>query len=324
VRLHRRRFLAIAGGAVALPPARPALAQAYPARPVRVIVGFPAGGPTDIAARLIGQWLSDRLGQQFVIENRPGATGNIGTEAVINAAPDGYTLLLVAASNAINTTLYRKLSFVFHRDTAPVAAIIRVPNVIEVTPSLPARTVPGFIAYAKANPGKINFASGGNGTSQHVSGELFKMMAGVDMLHVPYRGSAPALTDLIAGHVQVMFDAVSSSIAYIRAGQVRALAVTTATRLEALPDLPTVGDFVPGYEASAWFGVSAPRKTPAEIVDRLNREINAALVDPAMKAHLADLGGTPLPGSPADFGNLIVAETEKWAKVVKFSGAMVD
>jgi tripartite-type tricarboxylate transporter receptor subunit TctC len=213
---------------------------------------------------------------------------------------------------------------VFHRDTAPVAAIIRVPNVVEVTPSLPARTVPEFIAYAKANPGKINFASGGNGTSQHVSGELFKMMAGVDMLHVPYRGSAPALTDLIAGHVQVMFDAVSSSIAYIRAGQVRGLAVTTATRLEALPDLPTVGDFVPGYEASAWFGVCAPRKTPAEIVDRLNREINAALADPAMKAHLADLGGTPLPGSPADFGNLIVAETEKWAKVVKFSGASAD
>jgi tripartite-type tricarboxylate transporter receptor subunit TctC len=324
MRPDRRRFLAIAGGAAALPLTRPAMAQAYPARPVRVIVGFPAGGPTDIAARLIGQWLSDRLGRQFVIENRPGATGNIGTEAVVNAAPDGYTLLVAAASNAINTTLYRKLSFVFHRDTAPVAAIIRVPNVIEVTPSLPARTVPEFIAYAKANPGKINFASGGNGTSQHVSGELFKMMAGVDMLHVPYRGSAPALTDLIAGHVQVMFDAVSSSIAFIRAGQVRALAVTTATRLEALPDLPTVGDFVPGYEASAWFGVCAPRKTPAEIVDRLNREINAALADPAMKAHLADLGGTPLPGSPADFGNLIVAETEKWAKVVKFSGTMAD
>jgi len=314
----------MAGGAAALPLARPAMAQAYPARPVRVIVGFPPGGPTDIAARLIGQWLSERLGRQFVIENRPGATGNIGTEAVVNAAPDGYTLLVAAASNAINTTLYRKLSFVFHRDTAPVAAIIRVPNVIEVTPSLPARTVPEFIAYAKANPGKINFASGGNGTSQHVSGELFKMMAGVDMLHVPYRGSAPALTDLIAGHVQVMFDAVSSSIAFIRAGQVRALAVTTATRLEALPDLPTVGDFVPGYEASAWFGVRAPRKTPAEIVDRLNREINAALADPAMKAHLADLGGTPLPGSPADFGNLIVAETEKWAKVVKFSGTTAD
>jgi tripartite-type tricarboxylate transporter receptor subunit TctC len=324
MRPDRRRFLAIAGGAAALPLTRPAMAQAYPARPVRVIVGFPAGGPTDIAARLIGQWLSDRLGRQFVIENRPGATGNIGTEAVVNAAPDGYTLLVAAASNAINTTLYRKLSFVFHRDTAPVAAIIRVPNVIEVTPSLPARTVPEFIAYAKANPGKINFASGGNGTSQHVSGELFKMMAGVDMLHVPYRGSAPALTDLIAGHVQVMFDAVSSSIAFIRAGQVRALAVTTATRLEALPDLPTVGDFVPGYEASAWFGVCAPRKTPAEIVDRLNREINAALADPAMKAHLADLGGTPLPGSPADFGNLIVAETEKWAEVVKFSGTTAD
>jgi tripartite-type tricarboxylate transporter receptor subunit TctC len=324
MRLHRRRFLEIAGAAAALPLARPAMAQAYPARPVRVIVGYAAGGPTDIAARLIGQWLSERLGQQFVIENRPGATGNIGTEAVVNAAPDGYTLLVVAASNAINTTLYEKLSFVFHRDTAPTAGIIRVPNVLEVTPSFPACTVPEFVAYAKANPGKINFASGGNGTSQHVSGELFKMMAGVDMLHVPYRGSAPALTDLIAGHVQVMFDAVSSSIAYIRAGQVRALAVTTATRLDALPELPTVGDFVPGYEASAWFGVVAPKNTPAGIIDRLNREINAALADPAMKARLADLGGTPLPGSPADFGRLIVAETEKWAKVVKFSGARAD
>jgi tripartite-type tricarboxylate transporter receptor subunit TctC len=325
MKLPRRNFLRLAAGTALLPAAsRVARAETYPSRPVHMIIGFPAGSAPDIIGRLIGQWLSDRLGQQFVIENRPGATGNIGTEAVVNAAPDGYTLLLVAASNAINTTLYRKLSFVFHRDTAPVAAIIRVPNVIEVTPSLPACTVPEFIAYAKANPGKINFASGGNGTSQHVSGELFKMMAGVDMLHVPYRGSAAALTDLIAGHVQVMFDAVSSSIAYIRAGQVRALAVTTATRLEALPDLPTVGDFVPGYEASAWFGVCAPRKTPAEIVDRLNREINAALADPAMKAHLADLGGTPLPGSPADFGNLIVAETEKWAKVVKFSGTSAD
>jgi tripartite-type tricarboxylate transporter receptor subunit TctC len=324
MRLHRRRFLQMAGGAAVVPTGRRAMAQEYPARPVRVVVGYAAGGPTDIAARVIGQWLSERLGQQFVIENRPGATGNIGTEAVVNAAPDGYTLLVVAASNAINTTLYQKLSFVFHRDTAPVAGIIRVPNVLEVTPSFPARTVPEFIAYAKANPGKINFASGGNGTSQHVSGELFKMMAGVDMLHVPYRGSAPALTDLIAGHVQVMFDAVSSSIAYIRAGQVRALAVTTATRLEALPDLPTVGDFVPGYEASAWFGVCAPRNTPAEIIDRLNREINASLADPSMRARLADLGGTPLPGSPADFGKLILAETEKWAKVVKFSGARAD
>jgi tripartite-type tricarboxylate transporter receptor subunit TctC len=324
MRLHRRRFLQMAGGAAVVPTGRRAMAQEYPARPVRVVVGYAAGGPTDIAARVIGQWLSERLGQQFVIENRPGATGNIGSEAVVNAAPDGYTLLVVAASNAINTTLYHKLSFVFHRDTAPVAGIIRVPNVLEVTPSFPARTVPEFIAYAKANPGKINFASGGNGTSQHVSGELFKMMAGVDMLHVPYRGSAPALTDLIAGHVQVMFDAVSSSIAYIRAGQVRALAVTTATRLEALPDLPTVGDFVPGYEASAWFGVCAPRNTPAEIIDRLNREINASLADPSMRARLADLGGTPLPGSPADFGKLILAETEKWAKVVKFSGARAD
>jgi tripartite-type tricarboxylate transporter receptor subunit TctC len=314
----------MAGSAAVLPTGRRAMAQDYPVRPVRVVVGYAAGGPTDIAARVIGQWLSERLGQQFVIENRPGATGNIGTEAVVNAAPDGYTLLVVAASNAINTTLYQKLSFLFHRDTAPVAGIIRVPNVLEVTPSFPAHTVPEFIAYAKANPGKINFASGGNGTSQHVSGELFKMMAGVDMLHVPYRGSAPALTDLIAGHVQVMFDAVSSSIAYIRAGQVRALAVTTATRLEALPDLPTVGDFVPGYEASAWFGVCAPKNTPAEIIDRLNRAINAGLADPGLKARLADLGGTPLPGTPADFGKLILAETEKWAKVVKFSGARAD
>jgi tripartite-type tricarboxylate transporter receptor subunit TctC len=324
MRLHRRRFLAMAGGAAAAPLARPVLAQAYPVRPLKIVVGFAPGGPTDIAARVIGQWLSDRLGQQFVVENRPGATGNIGTEVVVNAPPDGYTLLLAATAAAINTTLFQKLSFVFHRDTAPVGAIIRVPNVIEVTPSFPARTVPEFIAYAKANPGKINFASGGNGTSQHVSGELFKMMAGVDMLHVPYRGSAPALTDLIAGHVQVMFDAVSSSISYIRGGQARALAVTTATRLDTLPDLPTVGDFVPGYEASAWFGVCAPKGTPAEIIEALNREINAGLADAGMKARLADLGGTPLPGSPAEFGELIHAETEKWAKVVKFSGARAD
>jgi tripartite-type tricarboxylate transporter receptor subunit TctC len=322
--LHRRRFLEMAGAAAAVPLARPALAQAYPTRPVKVVVGYAPGGPTDIAARLIGQWLSDRLGQQFVIENRPGATGNIGTEVVVNAPPDGYTLLVAATSAAINTTLFQKLSFAFHRDTAPVGAIIRVPNVLEVTPSFPARTVPEFIAFAKANPGKINFASGGNGTSQHVSGELFKMMAGVDMLHVPYRGSAPALTDLIAGHVQVMFDAVSSSISYIRGGQARALAVTTATRLNTLPDLPTVGDFVPGYEASAWFGVCAPKDTPADIIETLNREINAGLADAGMKARLADLGGTPLPGSPAEFGKLILAETEKWAKVVKFSGARAD
>jgi len=291
---------------------------------VRIVVGFPPGGPTDTAARLIGQSLSERLGQQFVIENRPGAGSNIGTEAVVRAPPDGHTLLLAASANAINATLYDKLSFNFIRDIAPVAAINREPLVMLVNPSFPAKTVPEFIAYAKANPGKINFASGGNGTPPHVSGELFKMMTGVNLVHVPYRGGGPALTDLLGGQVQAMFVAISASIEYVRAGNLRPLAVTTASRSDALPDIATVGDFIPGYEASTWSGIGAPKGTPAEIIDKLNKEINAGLVDPKVKARLANMGSTALPGSPADFGKLIAEETEKWAKVVKFSGAKPD
>jgi tripartite-type tricarboxylate transporter receptor subunit TctC len=318
MRLPRRQFLHLAAGAAALSAiSHMASAQTYPTRPVRWIVGYPPAGATDIAARLMGQWLSERLGQPFVIENRPGASGNIGTEAVVNAPPDGYTLLLVNAGNTINTTLYDKLKYNFIRDIAPVAGIIRVPLVMQVNPSVPVRTVAEFIAYAKANPGKLNMASAGNGTPQHVSGELFKMMAGVSMTHVPYRGSAPALTDLIGGQVQVVFDTTLASIEYIRAGRLRPLAVTTATRFEALPDVPTVGDSLPGYEASGWYGVGAPKNTPAEIVDKLNKEINAALADPKMKAQLADLGGTVLALSPAEFGKLIVEETEKWGKVIR-------
>jgi tripartite-type tricarboxylate transporter receptor subunit TctC len=283
-------------------------------------VGFAPGGPTDIAARLIGQWLSERLGQQFIIENRPGATGNIGAEAVVNAPPDGYTLLALAANNAINATLYDKLNFNLVRDISPVASTMRVPNIMEVNPSVSAKTVPEFIAYAKANPGKINFASGGNGTSQHVSGELFAMLTGVKMIHVPYRGSALALTDLMGGHLDAMFDAASSSMAYIRAGKLRPLAVTTATRMEVLPEVPSISEFVPGYEASGWHGIGAPGNTPAQIIERLNKEINAALADPKMQARIADLGGTVLAGSPVDFGKLIFDETEKWGKVVKFAG----
>jgi len=307
--------LAGVGGAAALD---------YPTKPVRWIVGYPAGGSTDILARLIGQWLSVRLGQQFIIENRPGAGNNIGTEQVVRAAPDGYTVLLVNPANAINTTLYEKLSFNFTRDIAPVAGLIRVPNVMEVNPSVPAKTVPEFIAYAKANPGKINLASSGNGTSIHMSGELFKMMTGLAMQHVPYRGSAPMLTDLLAGQVQVTFDNMPSSIEHIRAGRLRALAVTTATRSAALPDVPIVADFVPGYEASAWFGMGAPKGTPPEIIDKLNREINAAVADVNIRARLADMGGMLINGTPDDFGKVIVEETEKWAKVVKFSGAKPD
>jgi tripartite-type tricarboxylate transporter receptor subunit TctC len=280
-------------------------------------VGFPPGGGTDIIARLIGQWLSERLGQQLVIENRPGAGSNIATEGVVRAAADGYTLLLVSAAHAINATLYDRLNYNFLRDIAPVAGVIRVPNLMEVNPSLPPKSVPEFIAYAKANPGKVNYASGGNGTAQHLAGELFKTMTGVDMVHVPYRGDAPALTDLIGGQVQVMFGNMPSSIEHIRAGKLRPLAVTTAARSEALPDLPPVGDFVPGYEASTWQGLGAPGNTPAEIVDKLNKEINAALSDPKIKARLADLGGTVLSGSPADFGRLIADETEKWGKVIR-------
>jgi tripartite-type tricarboxylate transporter receptor subunit TctC len=291
---------------------------------VRIVVGFAAGGAVDIAARVIAQWLSERLGRQIVVDNRPGAGGNIGTEAVVRAAPDGYTLLMVPTAAAINTTLYEKLNFDFVRDITPIASIIRVPNVMEVNPSLAVKTVPEFIAYAKANPGKINMASPGNGTGPHLAGELFKMMAGIDVLHVPYRGGAPALTDLIGGQVQMMFDALPSSIEHIKGGELRALAVTTATRSEALPEVPTIGEFVPGYEASAWFGVGAPKGTPIEIVDRLNKEINAGLAEPRIKRRLADLGGTVLPGSSGDFGKLIVDETEKWGKVIRAAGIKAE
>jgi tripartite-type tricarboxylate transporter receptor subunit TctC len=301
-----------------------ATAQTYPTRPVRFIIGYPPGGSADITARLLGQWLSERLGQPFVIESRPGASTNIATEAVVRAPPDGYTLLLVAPSNAINATLYEKLNFNFIHDIAPVAGIIRFPNVMVVNPSVPAKTVPEFIAYAKANPGRLNMASSGNGSTIHVSGELFKMMTGVNMIHVPYRGGAPALTDMISGQVQVMFDNVPTSIEFIRAGKLRALAVTTATRSEVLPDLPTVADFVPGYEASAWYGVGVPKGTPDDIIEKLNKEINAILAEPKAKARLADLGASLLAGSPADFGKLVADETEKWGKVVKFSGAKPD
>jgi tripartite-type tricarboxylate transporter receptor subunit TctC len=320
MKLPRRRFLRLAAGAAAVPLlSRGARAQTYPTRPVRIIVGFPPGGPTDIAARLFGQYLSERLGQQFFVENRAGASGNIGAEAVAKAAPDGYTLLHIATNNAINASLYENLNFNFIRDIAPVAGIMRIPNILEVNPSIPANTVPEFIALAKANPGTISFGAG-SATSQHVSGELFAMMAGVKILFVPYRGSGPALTDLMGGHLSSMFDAASSSIAYIRAGKLRPLAVTTATRIEVLPDVPTIAEFLPGYEASGWHGTGAPANTPPEIIERLNNAINAALADPRMQARIADLGGTVLPGTPAQFGKLLADETEKWAKVVKFAG----
>ena len=301
-----------------------ACAAEYPARPVRWIVGYPAGGTTDIVARLIGHWLSERLGQQFIIENKPGAGNNIAAEAAINAPPDGYTVFLVNPANAINATLYQKLPFNFMHDTAPVGGIMRVPNVMEVNPSVPAKTVAEFIAYAKANPGKINWASSGNGTSVHLSGELFKIMTGVDLTHVPYRGSAPALTDMISGTVQVMFDNMPSSLPHIQAGKLRALAVTTAQRSDALPGVPTVAEMVPGYEASAFFGMSVPRGTPAHVIDRLTHEINAALADAAMKAKLAELGGIMTPGSPAEFGRTIAEETDKWAKVIKSGGVTLE
>jgi len=325
MKIPRRRFLELAAGAAALPAvSRIAWAQAYPTRPVRLIVGFPAGGATDITARLMGQWLSERLGQSFIIENRPGAATNIPTEAVVRASPDGYTLLMVQSPNAINATLYDKLNFNFIRDIAPVAGIMRVPMVMEVNPSFPAKTVPEFIAYAKANPARINMASGGNGTTPHVAGEMFKVMAGINMVHVPYRGGAPAIADLLGGQVQVYFGVLPDSIEYIRAGKLRSLAVTTATRSEVLPDIPTVADFLPGYDASDWFGLGAPKNTPAEIIDKLNREINAGLADPKLKARFADLGATVIPGSPTELGKLIVEETEKWAKVVKFAGIKAD
>jgi tripartite-type tricarboxylate transporter receptor subunit TctC len=321
MKLPRRQFLHLATGAAALPAvSRFAWAQAYPTRPVRWIVGYPPGGATDITARVIGQWLSERLGQPFVVENRPGASGNIATEGVVRAPADGYTLLLVNAGNTINETFYEKLNFVFLRDITAVASIVRVPLVMLVNPSVPIKTVPEFIAHAKSNPGKLNMASPGNGTPQHVSGELFKMMTGIKMTHVPYRGSAPALTDLIGGQVQVAFDTTTASIEYIKAGKLRALAVTTAMRSEALPDIPTVDDFVPGYEATGWYGVGAPKRTPAEIVEKLNKEINAALADPNVKARLDNLGATVVAGSPTEFAKFMAEETEKWAKVVKFAG----
>ena len=303
---------------------RIATAQAYPTRPVRLIIGYPPGGSADITARLLGQWLSERLGQPVVVESRPGAGTNIATEAVVNAPPDGYTLLLVAPANAINATLYEKLNHNFMRDIAPVAGLIRFPNVIVVNPSVPAKTVPEFIAYAKANPGKLNMASSGAGSTIHVSGELFKMMTGINMVHVPYRGGAPALTDLISGQVQVMFDNVPTSIEFIRAGKLRPLAVTTAARSNVLPDLPTVADFVPGYEASAWYGVGVPKGTPEAIIGKLNKETNAILADPKARARFDELGASLIAGSPAEFGQLVADETEKWAKVVKFSGARPD
>jgi tripartite-type tricarboxylate transporter receptor subunit TctC len=322
VKLHRRDFVRLAASVAALPAIpRSARAETYPARPVRLVVGYSAGSGPDIIARLIGQWLSERLGQPCIIENRPGAGSNIGTEVVVRAPPDGYTLLQVTLSNAINATLYEKLKFNFMRDIAPVASISRVPGVMEINPSVPAKTVPAFIAYAKANPGKINMASAGNGSPAHLYGELFKMMTGVDMLHVPYRSGS--VSDLLGGQVQVMFAPITSSIELIRTAKLYALAVTTAARSEALPDTPTVGDFVPGYEASGWFGIGAPKNTPTEIVERLNREINASLADPKIRARLADLGNTALPSSPVEFSQLIANETEKWAKVIQFSGAKV-
>jgi tripartite-type tricarboxylate transporter receptor subunit TctC len=318
MKVHRRQFLHLAAGAAALPAlSRVAGAQGYPTRPVRIMVGFAAGGAVDTMARLTGPWLSERLGQQFIIENRSGAGGNVGTEAVVRAPADGYTLLLAHSINAINATLYEKLNFNFIRDIAPVTTIASGALVMVVNPSVPAKTVPEFIAYAKANPGKISMASQGIGGTGHVAGELFKMMTGVNLVHVPYRGAGPALIDLLGGQVQVMFAATVSSIEYIRAGRLRALAVTGATRKDVLPDVPTVNEFVPGYEASNWYGIGVPTGTPAEIIDRLNKEINAGLADAEMKARLADLGETPFPSSPADFRKLIAEDTEKWAKVIR-------
>jgi tripartite-type tricarboxylate transporter receptor subunit TctC len=321
MKLPRRQFLDLAAGAAVLPAvSRIARAQAYPSRPVRWIVPFGPAGATDITARLIGQWLSERLGQQFVIENRPGAGGNVGTEAVVRAPADGYTLLFVNTANAISTTLYEKLSFNFVRDIAPIAPIVRFPYIMVVNPSVPPKTLPEFIAYAKANPGKINMASPGIGSTPHVNGELFKVMTGTNLVHVPYRSAAAVMTDLLSGQVQLYFGTTASSLEYVRTGKLRALAVTIERRLDALPDIPTVGDFVPGYEASNWYGIGAPRNTPVEVIEKLNKETNAGLADPKLKARLDDLGGIALTGSPADFGKLIADETEKWGKVVKFTG----
>ena len=325
MKLPRRRFLHLVAGAAALPAlSRMARAQAYPARPVRMMVGFAPGGSSDIAARVIGQWLSERLGQTFVIENRPGAGANIAAEAVVRAAPDGYTLLLISSSDTINATLYPKVNFNFVRDIAPVASLTRQPQVLMANPSFPATTFNELIAYAKANPGKVNIASAGNGAISHLSGELLKMTTGVELVHVPYRGAGPALTDLLAGHVQISFAGMAGSIEYLRTGKLRGLAVTTTTRAEALPDIPAVAEFVPGYEAISLFGIGAPKNTPAEIVDKLNREINAALADPKIAQRVADLGGSVLAGSAADFGKLIADETEKWGKVIRTANIKAD
>ena len=325
MKLLRRTFLHLAVGAAALPAvSRMARAQAYPSRPVRIVVGFPPGGATDIQARLMGQWLSERLGQQFIIENRAGASGNIGTEAVAKAPADGYTLLQVVTPHAINTALYSNLSFDFIRDIAPVICAARLAYVVVVHPSVPATTLPEFIAYAKANPGKINYGSAGQGTPQNITCELFKMMTGLNLVHVPYKGGAPAVADLIAGHVQVVFAPVSESIQQVKAGKLRALAVTTAARLDVLPDVPTVGEFVPGYEASGFAGIGAPRNTPAGIITMLNKELNAGLADSQVRARIVELGGTVLGGSPAEFGAIISEATEKWAKVIKFAGIKAD
>lgn len=316
--LQRRQFLRLAAGAAALSGiGRNARAENYPSRPVRIVVGFAPGGGADLAARLMGQWLSERLGQQFVVENRPGAGANIAMDAVAKAVPDGYTLLLVSPGAAINATLYEKLPYNFVRDFAPISGFLRVPNVMVLTPSVPAKTVPDFVAYAKANPGKVNMASAGSGSSVHVSGELFKMMAGVDLTHVPYRGAGPMLSDLLGGQVQVAFPDIGSSIEHVKSGKLRAMAVTTSKRSEALPAVPTVGEFVPGYEASNWWGIAAPKSTPTDIVSKLNSELNAAVADPKIMARFADLGGTSLAGSPANFAKLISDETDKWGKVIR-------
>jgi tripartite-type tricarboxylate transporter receptor subunit TctC len=325
MKFRRREFLHLAAGAAAFPVVtRFASAEGYPSRPVHIIVGFPPGGATDVNARLIGQWLTERLGQSFIVENRPGAGSNIGTELAVHAVPDGYTVLLVGPPAAINATLYEKLNFNFIRDIAPIASIVREPLIMAVNPSVPAKSVPEFIAYAKANPGKINMASAGNGSVVHIAGELFKMMAGVDMVHVPYKGGGPGVTDLLGGQVQVMFATAPSSIEFVRAGKLRALAVTTAARLEALPGIATVGEFVPGYEASGFYGLGAPKNTPLEIIDKLNKEINAGLADPKMRARIADTGGTLLTGSTADFGKLIAEETDKWGKVIRAANIKPD
>ena len=325
MRLARRTFLHLAAGAAALPAVpRIAPAQDYPSRPVRIIVGFAPGGATDIQARLMGQWLSDRLGQQFIVENRAGASGNIGTETVAKAPADGYTLLQIVTPNAINAALYTHLNFDFMRDIAPIVCAARLAYLVVVHPSVPATTIPEFIAYAKANPGKINYGSAGSGTPQNIACELFKMMAGVDLVHVPYRGGAPATTDLIGGHLQVIFSPVSESIQYVKAGQLRALAVTTTTRLDVLPDIPTVAEFVPGYEASGFAGMGAPKNTPAEIIDMLNKELNAGLADSNVKTRIVELGGTVLGGSPAEFGTILSEAIDKWARVIKFAGIKVE